>query len=239
MRMNFHAPVKVFSAEHLFCLGVAAVFCAVMLAVGRQLDKKGRRKLLIALWAVFTVIELMKYVRFWLRPETFDIRTGLPFHLCSVSLFVYPLAVFTKNETVRNFAYAVNMPGAFAALLTPDVGNSPVLSFYFLHLMIAHTLIFLIPLYMAVCGLFRPSMRRLPGVAGMLLLMLLPVALLNRQLGSNYFFINGPVAGTLTQTFADRFGENLYLLPMLAALLTVWAILYAGFYEGRDSSHET
>lgn len=239
MLMDFHAPVRVFSAEHLFCLGVAAVFCTVMIATGRRLDKKKRRKLLVALWAVFTVIELAKYVRFLVRPESFDIRTGLPFHLCSVSLFVYPAAVFSKNETFRNFAYAVNMPGAFFALVTPDVGSSPLLSFYFLHLMIAHTFIFLIPLYMAACGIFRPDIRRLPAVAGLLALFLLPAAILNRLLGSNYFFINGPVAGTLTQTFADRFGENLYLMPMLAALLTVWAILYAGFYERRDFSHET
>ncbi len=226
-------PVTLFSPEHLAYLTLAALFSAVVIGWGGRLDQKRKQRLLVALWAVFTVIELTKYVRFVFCPEEFDIRTGLPFHLCSISLFTYPLAVFTRSETFRNFIYAVNMPGAFFALVTPDIGNSTALSFYFVHLMVAHTFIALIPLYMVVCGLFRPRPAVLPKVAAMFAVTMLPALLLNRILGSNYYFVNGPVKGTLTQTFADCFGENAYLLPMLALLAAVWALLYAPFITGN------
>ena len=98
-----------------------------------------------------------------------------------------------------------------------------------MHLMVAHTFIVLIPLYMVFCGIFRPNSRCLPHVALMFALTMLPALLLNRLLGSNYYFINGPVRGTLTQTFADWLGEGLYLLPMLAALLAAWGFLYLPF----------
>ena len=222
-------PVTLFSATHLGFLALSALFCGVMIFVGRRLDAQKRRTLLLVLWAMFTVIELGKYVYFVLYPDEFDIRTGLPFHLCSVSLFTYPLAVFTQNETFRNFIYAVNLPGAFFALVTPDIGNSTAFSFYFLHLMIAHTFIVLIPLYLVLTGMFRPEIRQLPSVALMLGLLMLPVAAVNRLLESNYFFINGPVRGTLTQTFADWLGTEYYLLPMFAALLAVWGVLYLPF----------
>ena len=230
-------PVTLFSATHLCFLALSAVFCAGMIVLGRRLDDRKRRRLLIVLWAAFTVIELGKYVYFALYPAEFDIRTGLPLHLCSVSLFTYPLAVFTENRTFRNFIYAVNLPGAFFALITPDIGNSTAFSFYFLHLVIAHTFIVLIPLYMVCCGMFRPDTRRLPSVVLMLILLLLPVAAVNRLLGSNYFFINGPVRGTLTQTFADWLGEEFYLIPMLAALLAAWGILYLPFDIAALSRH--
>lgn len=227
-------PVTLFSPEHLAYLTLAALFSAVVIGWGGRLDQKRKQRLLVALWAVFTVIELTKYVRFVFCPEEFDIRTGLPFHLCSISLFTYPLAVFNRSETFRNFIYAVNMPGAFFALVTPDIGNSTALSFYFVHLMVAHTFIALIPLYMVVCGLFRPRPAVLPKVAAMFAVTMLPALLLNRILGSNYYFVNGPVKGTLTQTFADCFGESAYLLPMLALLAAVWTLLYAPFIKKRN-----
>lgn len=226
---NSTQPVGLFSPEHLCLLAAAAFFGAAVIFVGGRLGKGGRNNLLLALWAAFTVIELGKYVHFALYPATFDIRTGLPFHLCSISLFTYPLAVFTKNGVFRNFIYAVNMPGALFALITPDIGNSTVFSFYFLHLIIAHTFIVLIPLYMVSCGFFRPDYRLLPGVTLMLLATMIPALLLNRVIGSNYYFINGPVRGTLTGTFAEWVGDDAYLLPMLCLLAAVWALLYAPF----------
>ena len=205
------------------------MFGAVVIFIGGRLDRKDRQRLLIILWATFTVIELGKYVNFALHPEQFNIKTGLPFHLCSISLFTYPLAVFTKNQIFRNFIYAVNMSGALFALITPDIGNSPALSFYFLHLIIAHTFIVLIPLYMVCCGLFRPDYRVLPGVALMFLVTMIPALLLNRLIGSNYYFVNGPVRGTLTEKFAEWVGEGAYLLPIVGLLIAVWALLYAPF----------
>lgn len=214
------------------------MFGAVVIFIGGRLDRKDRQRLLIILWATFTVIELGKYVNFALHPEQFNIKTGLPFHLCSISLFTYPLAVFTKNQIFRNFIYAVNMPGALFALITPDIGNSPALSFYFLHLIIAHTFIVLIPLYMVCCGLFRPDYRVLPGVALMFLVTMIPALLLNRLIGSNYYFVNGPVRGTLTEKFAEWVGEGAYLLPIVGLLIAVWALLYAPFTVADRVKHK-
>jgi conserved hypothetical integral membrane protein TIGR02206 len=226
---NTTKPVGLFSPEHLIILAGAAFFCAVMIGIGGRLGEKGKKHLLITLWAVFTVIELCKYIHFALYPDQFNVKTGLPFHLCSISLFTYPLAVFTQNRIFRNFIYAVNMPGALFALITPDIGNSSMLSFYFMHLIIAHTFIVLIPLYMVCCGFFRPDYRLLPGVTLMFLATMIPALLLNRFTGSNYYFINGPVDGTLTGQFAQWTGDDAYLLPMLGLLIAVWALLYAPY----------
>ena len=226
---NSTQPVGLFSPEHLIILAVSAFFCAAMIFTGGKLEQKGRQRLLITLWASFTVIELCKYINFVIHPDEFNIKTGLPFHLCSISLFTYPLAVFTRNKIFRNFIYAVNMPGALFALITPDIGNSPMISFYFLHLIIAHTFIVLIPLYMVSCGFFRPDFKTLPGVALMFLVTMIPALLLNRFIGSNYYFVNGPVSGTLTGQLAEWVGEDAYLLPMVGMLAAVWALLYAPF----------
>ena len=98
-----------------------------------------------------------------------------------------------------------------------------------MHLIIAHTFIVLVPLYMVSCGFFRPDFRVLPGVALMFLVTMIPALLLNRFIGSNYYFVNGPVNGTLTGQFAEWVGESAYLLPMVILLAAVWALLYAPF----------
>lgn len=222
-------PVEVFSIGHIIFLALSAAFCILLILIGRRLSNCGKRNLLIALWLLFTIIELIRYAVFIISPNTFDIKTCLPFHLCSISIFTYPLAIFLDNATLRNFIYAVNMPGALFALITPDIGNATLFSFYFVQTMTAHTFIVLIPLYMLACGFFRPNFKKLPSVAIMLLITMIPAVILNNFIDSNYYFINGPVKGTLTEDFANIVGEKFYLVPMILTVFATWALLYAPF----------
>lgn len=222
-------PVSVFSLGHIAFLTVSILFIILILLIGRKLGSRGRRNLLICLWISFTVIEMSRYIRYFTVPGYFDVKTSLPFHLCSISIFTYPLAIFIDNATLRNFIYAVNMPGAFFALITPDIGDESLFSFYFIHMMAAHTFIVLIPLYMVVCGSFRPNFKKLPSVTVMLLITMIPAVLLNHFLGSNYYFINGPVSGTFTETLANTVGEKFYLIPMILMVFAMWLLLYSPF----------
>ena len=52
----------------------------------------------------------------------------------------------------------------------------------------------------------------------MFLVTMIPALLLNRFIGSNYYFVNGPVSGTLTGQLAEWVGEDAYLLPMVGML---------------------
>lgn len=226
--MNSH-PVKVFSIEHMTFLAISSAFCSLVIIISRRLSKRGKRKLLICLWLLFTVTELIRYVRFAMVPDTFDAKTCLPFHLCSISIFIYPLAIFIDNDTLRNFIYAVNMPGALFALITPDIGDATLFSFYFIQTMVSHTFIVLIPLYMVICKFFRPNFKKLLSVAIMLLITMIPAVVLNHFIGSNYYFINGPVKGTFTETLANIAGEKFYLLPMIFTVFAVWTLLYSPF----------
>lgn len=226
--MNSH-PVEVFSIEHMIFLAISVMFCTLIIIIGRKLSDRGKQRLLICLWFLFTIIELIRYVRFAMNPDTFDIKTCLPFHLCSISIFTYPLAIFIDNSTLRNFIYAVNMPGALFALITPDIGDATLFSFYFVQTMIAHTFIVLIPLYMVICKFFRPNFKKIPSVTIMLLITMIPAVTLNHFIGSNYYFINGPVKGTFTETLANIAGEKFYLFPMILTLFAVWILLYSPF----------
>lgn len=222
-------PVSVFSAGHIAFLAIGIVFGVTCIFIGRRLSEKGKNIMLICLLAAYLVLEAAKFIRYFTVPGYFNIKTSLPFHLCSIAVFIYPLAVFCKNLTIRNFIYGISMPGAFFALVTPDIKGSGLFSFYFIHAMYAHTFIFFIPIFMVACGFFRPDYKRIPKLFVMLLICMIPALISNYFIGSNYFFINGVVEGTFTETLANIVGEQFYVLPMVALVFLIWALLFSPF----------
>lgn len=222
-------PVSVFSAGHLVFLAICIIFGVVCIIIGRKLSDKGKNIMLICLLAAYIILDMVKFSRYFLIPGAFNIKTSLPFHLCSIAFFIYPLAVFTKNLTIRNFIYGVSMPGAFFALVTPDIQGSTFFGFHFVHSMLAHTLIFFIPIFMVACGFFRPDYKKLPKLFLMLLICMIPAVISNYFIGSNYFFINGVAEGTFTETLANIVGEKFYILPMVGLVFILWALLFSPY----------
>lgn len=224
-----NTPVTLFSAGHITFLIIGIVFGITCILIGRRLSDKGKNIMLICLLAGYMALEAAKFIRYFIIPGEFNLKTSLPFHLCSIAVFIYPLAVFSKNLTIRNFIYGVSMPGAFFALATPDFRGAHLFSFYFVHAMYAHTFIFFIPIFMAACGFFRPDYKKLPKLFIMLLTCMIPALIANYFIGSNYFFINGVVEGTFTETLANIVGERFYVLPMVLLVFILWVLLFSPF----------
>lgn len=82
----------------------------------------------------------------------------LPFQLCSISMFLAIILIFTKNRTIFAFVFYAGILGAFISYLTPILGyNSAYYRYYQFY--IAHGLLILAPIYFLLVYDYIPTLR--------------------------------------------------------------------------------
>ncbi len=216
-----------FSPLHL-C--VTAVFILIIIAsmlFYKKLGERERQKFLYVMAALLIIDEIWKHA--------FTLATGqwtwgfLPLHLCSINLFVCVWHSFKRDDVSAEALYALCAPGALIALLMPTWTNLPFWNAMSLHSNSVHILLLMYPMLLLAGG-FRPSVKRLPKVAVMLLCEVVPIFFLNKIIDTNFFFINGTENNPLLELLASTFGEKLYILGLPILLVVVWAAMYLPWY---------
>lgn len=150
----------------------------------------------------------------------------LPLHLCTVSVIIEVTSVFNKNRIFKEFSYATGLPGALAALLTPDWGVYPFFNFQYLQSTVTHTLLVLLPVIWVWGEGFRPDARQLPRCFGLLAGLAAIAAIVNRFLGSNYMFLSFAPKDTPLEIFETWFGNPGYIGPLFLLVIVIWLVFY-------------
>lgn len=160
--------------------------------------------------------------------ESFELLDIAPLHLCIISGFILPITVFTKNRLLWNLSYGVLMPGALAAILTPEVTLSGYHAFGWMPLIFFmwHFLVVLIPVLQLVSGELVPDYRFYPKIVFILALYALFIFILNKQLKTNYLYLNGAAKGTVLELFEGWLGNPGYIIPMALLVLLVSFLMF-------------
>lgn len=217
-----------FSPLHLFWLALCALLAVGCCLLYRSLGLRGRRRMRWILTALLVGDEIWKTA--WLAALGLYTHSYLPFHLCSINIFLILLFTVKPNKTVGNFLYGICLPAAAAALLFPTWTKLPFWNFMHLHSFSVHILLFIIPLMLTVGGDIKPDVRVLPKC----LLLLLGLGLIakgaNLLWRTNFMFLESASKGNPLYLFEQKFGNHLIGIPVLAAAvlavmfgpLTVW-----------------
>lgn len=112
----------------------------------------------------------------------------LPFQLCSISMFLAIILLFTKNKMVFNFVLYTGVLGGLISLLFPIIGyNSHFYRYY--QFEFAHGLLILTPIYFLAVYEYLPSKKEtiysfliLEGIA-------IFMVVFNYYFGTDYMFI--------------------------------------------------
>lgn len=222
-----------FTLPHLaLLLAVAAGILAAAHRIGRLGAARRRRMLLRFTWALpcvyvlrFLVFSLLDHL---VEPQM-SLLDRLPFHLCAMNAVVMPLAVMRKNKTLLNYMYAIALPAAVAAMLTPAMsyyGRYFYFSWQLLFFFLDHGLMVLVPILAIRAGLLRPDVRTLPRVLGLFGAYAACMYVMNKLLDQNYLFLNSPDQGTVMAWFAHYLGNPGYLLPLAALTAAVVCLMY-------------
>lgn len=149
-------------------------------------NKKLERKFRLYIGIFFTIIYLSHYsLRYALYG--FDLIL-LPFQLCSISMFLAIILLFTKNRTLFNFVLYTGILGGFISLFVPVIGyNSSFYRYY--QYEIAHGLLILTPIYFLAVHDYIP--RKKETIYSFLILQAMAIfmAVFNYFIGTDYMFL--------------------------------------------------
>ena len=214
-----------FSPTHLTWLSVVIGLILIILFWYRRQNPPIRRRARLVIAALLISGDLIRWT--WaLIIGHYNVQEMLPLHLCTISVIIEVASVYTDRKLFKEFAYAIGMPGALAALLTPDWGVYPFLSFQYLQSVTTHSLLVLLPVLWIWGEGFRPSARELPRTFALLAGLSVIAATANYFLGSNYMFLREAPKATPLEIFEVWFGNPGYIIPLVGLVLLIWLILY-------------
>ena len=159
-----------FNFEHITFIVLAFVIGIALPLILRRakVSQKTVHIVLIALWVATVVWDLTKWI--WgMIPvfkgiESFNVASGMPFHTCSVYMFVAPFALFAKGKVrtaASSFLTELSLITGFVSLILSFamMNHYSVFSFYGLHTMVYHSILYIMPMTMLITGYYKPQKR--------------------------------------------------------------------------------
>ena len=121
-----------------------------------QLSERRDRVFRLSVATVFLIIYASHYI---LRFRLYGFDTIiLPFQLCSISMFLAIILLYTKNKVLYSFVLYTGVLGGIISLLTPIIGYDA--SYYrYYQFYIAHGLLILTPIYFTAVHNYYPTYK--------------------------------------------------------------------------------
>lgn len=164
----------------------------------------------------------------------------LPFHLCSMALWIAVLYIWTENYFWGVIYILLCVPGAIGALLFPNWDAYPLFNYMHIHAFISHGLIVAFGIWLIWSGKVVPKWKDfwMPvvfGIAGFIILYWV-----NGVIGTNYWFLNRPSHGSplvwilkMTGVRWYTAGYFLFCMVVVAAWQGIIRIFYWYFVKRK------
>ena len=220
---------KLFSVGHILWLALGALACAGIAVMYAFLPEKGRRASRITI-AVLLITNIVVHQIFFIVTKQWRLD-HLPLHMCYFGAFIIMAHAFARkhHDTLAALTYAISLPGAILALLTPNWSVLPFWNFSGISSFLYHLLLIVYPV-MLIAGGYRPQFRHLrpalPFIAGTAV----AIFILNKAIGTDFLFINGGKTVGWLRAMTTIFGiyGYLWIFPVIMTLL--WTIQFLPFY---------
>lgn len=208
-----------FDGFHLSWLAAGAIAILISCLVYRKLDAKKRSIFRKTIAVLLIADELFKLIPMFFM-GTFMVKY-LPFHLCSVNLFVIAWHAWKPNKTMDNFLYTVCIPGALAAMLFCTWTELPVRNYIVIHSFTVHILLILYPVVLTSAGEIKPELREVPKSLLLLMGLACVALVLNLLWDTNFMFLMRSDKGNPLEWFKNAWGDHRLGFPVLIAAVIV------------------
>ncbi len=165
-----------YAPEYLIFFAIAVMTAIVLPLILRRQQQQTLKKVLIGLWLFLIIYDVSKFCLSWastaLHGDPFYVSSALPFHACSTIWYSAPIALLAKKESTRRawsaYLCSINLFGGIVGMFlgTAMMTHYSFVSYYGSQMMIYHSLLVIIPLFMLLTGYYKPQWRDiLPGFA--------------------------------------------------------------------------
>ena len=224
-------PFHLFGLPHLVTLVFVVLGVVGLIVFRHRFSERARRNWRYGMAALLIANEIAGHLWYW-AVGVWSIDFALPFHMCSLFVWLTAIMLLTRSYRIYEFAYFLGIGGALQALITPNVGLFGFPHFRFFQAFIMHAPIVLGAVFMTTVEGYRPTGRSLLHVAVGTNLYMLVVFGINMLLGSNYMFIaRKPATASLIDVLApwpwyilelEAIGAFICLLLYLPFAITDW-----------------
>ncbi len=210
---------KHFDVTHIFWLVAFVVFTAVCTVIYRKLPENKRKVFRWIFAGLIIADEIFKMSMLF----ALDLYTPkyLPFHLCSINIFMITWHAIKPFKALDNYLYAIAIPAALLGLLFPTWVKLPIGNFMHIHSFTIHILLAAYPIIVTLGGDIKPEIKRLPQALLILLCLALPVLGINFWLDTNFMFLMSASPGNPLYFFEEQFGNHLIGIPVLLPIIMV------------------
>lgn len=190
-----------YNARHIIVLIIVAVLVIALTLIFRNKSEKAKRILFYIFGAIFLFFEISsRIVNLCIASDyTWEsvLKILLPMHICSVMVWVFIVAIFSKKQFLIDFSVIGGIIATLAFLLYPAVGlNRVYMSFTCIYSTVSHMLGFVCCVLLMTLGFAKFEFKKIWQPILCLIIMFSWGALLNFVIfpGSDYMYmVNDPL----------------------------------------------
>ena len=216
-----------FSTEHVIA-GVLLFLCIFLLFSFRNKlsNEQENKRFIERLFAGSLLITEFFYHLWMITSDRWSLTDSLPIELCSISLLITIILLWTGNRNLYFFVFFAGIGGAIQALATPvlDIGFP---HFRYFHFFYTHIGIILTALYFTWIRGYRPTFNGIVKTMITLNLLLPFIFFVNILFEGNYMFLRmKPENGSLL----DLLGHYpWYILSLEGVAFIIFVCLWLSF----------
>ena len=191
---------------------VAILVCIGIYFLIKYKTEKRIKAVLIVLWAINVALDIVKIIVNIRRG--FSIGGHLPLYVCSLFMYVMPVAIWGKGifkHVASAYVCTIGVFGAIGNYVVPSVIESySLFSFFGFHTTLYHTVLWVTPLVLLCTGYFRFNFKEFGWQILSFVIVTFPVVIFNYIADTNYMYFN---TGIFIEDFAAKVS---YAWPLFA-----------------------
>jgi len=181
-------PFQLFGTPHLIALGIVAALNLSLVFFRSPASQNLRQWIRYGLALLLLVNETFYHL--WkVMTEQWTLQEMLPFHLCTIMVYLSAFMLITRNKTLYHYLYFLGIGAAMQALITPNAERWGFPHFRFFQTMISHGSIITAAVYMTLVERYRPHLKDIGKILIGMNIYMAAVQCVNVAIGSNYLWI--------------------------------------------------
>ena len=218
-----------FGFQHLVGVLFFVFLGYILIAWAKKLSEERQHKIGIVM-SVFLCASLLLWTIVRIYIEGFDAKEHLPLHLCNLVSILLPVFAITRKQWMYEILLFWILAGTSQAIITPDLAHG-FPHYDYLKYFIVHCGLVIFILYATFIYKMRPTVKSIFKSFLALQVYFVAMLLVNKLLGSNYFFISEkPPHGSLLDYFGDW---PYYILVAELILFPYFFLIYLPFHLTR------
>lgn len=226
-------PFQLFSFSHTNMILITIALLLAMFFFRKKIQSRFKEQIRYMLFFLLVWGELA-FHGWYLYHKQWDMLYHLPLQLCSISLYLCMIMLWTRNYRLFEVTFFVSMTGAVAAIITPELFfGFPHIRFF--QFFIAHIAIVLSCFYMVWIEEFKATFHSVIKAFLFLNFIAAVVFSLNMLLGTNYMFLANKPSNTSIMDLLGPYPWYLLSLELVAFFLfsLLYLLLFKSFNQDK------